>query len=218
MRLAAEEFALKYCGDLLHGDGLKVGDVQNLRGILNARIDLANGYTQALLPSDQRSPEFFEVFKTGFDGALGDNNEAVIDCLIDLQTELPFKYDGEAAWYMSRNTFKSLRKIKINETAGDIRPLLTSDFGTAGVDQGFALFGKPVYLVDQMPSMDGSTASTPIIYGDLGMATEWLSVSDSEHFIIDEITAKGVKKLYQDSRKGEVINENDSIVIALAAV
>lgn len=86
------------------------------------------------------------------------------DELITLQDAIPDAFQGKACWIMSRATRTAIRKLKDNEG----RYILNQD---ATTKWGYTLFGKPVYVSENMSDM---TAGKPaIVYGDMsGLAVK----------------------------------------------
>ena len=80
------------------------------------------------------------------------------DELIDLQMELPSKFNSKAVWIMTKGTLKSIRKLK----DGDGNYLLNTDFTSAF---GWSILGRPVYITDNMD--DIAEGKEVIFYGDM---------------------------------------------------
>lgn len=86
------------------------------------------------------------------------------DELIDLQESVPDAFQANACWIMSRATRTAIRKLKDREE----RYILNQD---ATTKWGYTLFGKPVYVSENMPAMTAGNAS--ILYGDFsGLAVK----------------------------------------------
>ena len=215
MRLISEEWTFKLIDMLLNGDGAKANGIQNLRGLLHARLDKANVFVEALKADGTRNPDTFQVIKTGVSAAFGADAEAIQDYFIDLQAALPQKYQGNAKWYMSLKTFSVLKKIR---TADGFPVIEFGKFAVSGAawDQGYVMLGRPIVIIDQMPNQGAN--ATPVIYGDLKAAYKLVPLAGSDHFIVDEITTKGAKTVYLDHRFGEIVGASDSIRVALQAV
>jgi HK97 family phage major capsid protein len=215
MRLIAEEWAFKLIDMLLFGDGTKANGVQNLRGLLGARVDAGNAYAEALKEDGVRNPDFFKVIKTGVAGKLGTDAEAVQDYFIDLQASLPQKYQSNAKWYMNLKTFGAIKKLRTTEG----NPVI--EFGKFSVSgaawgEGYVMLGRPIVIIDQMP--DIADGNVPVFYGDLKRAFKMVPLAGSDHYIVDEVTTKGAKSVYLDTRFGEIIGNSDAVRFALAAV
>ncbi len=80
------------------------------------------------------------------------------DDLIDLQESVIDNYQKNAVFIMNRSTRKAIRKLK----DGDGNYLLNRDLTSAW---GYSLFGKPVYISDNMPEIGAGKKA--IIYGDM---------------------------------------------------
>ena len=86
------------------------------------------------------------------------------DELIDLQESVKDVYQNKAVWIMSRATRKAIRKLKDNEGRYILNPDATSKWG-------YTLFGKPVYVSENMADM--AAGKTAIVYGDMsGLAVK----------------------------------------------
>ncbi|HCG9221676.1 TPA: phage major capsid protein [Vibrio parahaemolyticus] len=221
MSLIAEEWTFKLIHMLLFGDGKKANGIQNLRGLLEFRVDKAGNYfggdgsvkfAEALKADGERSPDCFQVVKTGVKGSFGTDTGAVQDYFIDLQASLPQKYQSTAKWYMRLETFSQLKKLR----TADGYPII--EFGKFSVSgaawgEGYILLGRPIVIIDQMPKQGAD--STPVIYGDLKRAFKVVPLAGSDHYIVDEVTTKGAKTIYLDHRFGEIIGNSDAIRVAL---
>lgn len=88
------------------------------------------------------------------------------DDLIDLQSMIPSVYQANACWTMNPDTFTRIRKLK--DANGQY--LMMSN--TSNITNAFPyiLLGKPVYLSDNMPTVEAGAKS--ILYGDYsGLST-----------------------------------------------
>lgn len=86
------------------------------------------------------------------------------DELISLQETVPDAFQNNACWIMSRATRTAIRKLK----DGEGRYILNQD---ATTKWGYTLFGKPVYVSENMADM--AAGKTAIIYGDMsGLAVK----------------------------------------------
>ncbi|MEF1200069.1 phage major capsid protein [Vibrio owensii] len=208
IRLIAEERTFDFIQQALFGDGMNVAD--QLRGLLSNRIDSANNYAEAQREDDVRSHEYLKVHRTGvpFLPAGAD----LPDFLIDVQMDVNWKYQENSAWYLSKEAFAVLRKLRVDPNGADERPLMIQDFGSFSGEKGtsWMMMGKPVYIIDQLDGTD-----IPLFYGDLNETLEFGLISGSEHFLIDEITIKGQKALYADQRFYSVLHNNDAVRVVV---
>lgn len=86
------------------------------------------------------------------------------DELIQLQESIPDLYQGNACWIMSRATRAAIRQLK----DGEDRYILNQD---ATTQWGYTLFGKPVYVSENMD--DIAASKTSVLYGDFsGLAVK----------------------------------------------
>lgn len=86
------------------------------------------------------------------------------DELIDVQESIPDLYQSAAIWVMNKKTRTAIRKLKDN----DGNYILNKD---ATARWGYTLFGKDVYISDQMEEM--AAGKVAIYYGDFsGLAVK----------------------------------------------
>lgn len=91
-------------------------------------------------------------------------NAITADELIALQESIPDLYQGNACWIMSRTTRTAIRQLK----DGEDRYILNQD---ATTKWGYTLFGKPVYVSENMDDMAASKVT--VLYGDFsGLAVK----------------------------------------------
>ena len=134
---------------------------------------------------------------------------------IDLQASLPQKYQSNAKWYMNLKTFSTLKKLR----TADGHPVI--EFGKFSVtgaawEEGYVMLGRPIVILDQLP--DIADGEVPVFYGDLKRSFKMVPLAGSDHYIVDEVTTKGAKTVYLDTRFGEIIGNSDAVRFALAAV
>ena len=86
------------------------------------------------------------------------------DELIDVQEEIPDVYQANAIWIMSKKTRTAIRKLKDKDGNYILNKDATSRWG-------YTLFGKDVYVSENMPDM--AAGKRVIIYGDItGLAVK----------------------------------------------
>ena len=86
------------------------------------------------------------------------------DELIDVQEEIPDVYQANAIWIMSKKTRTAIRKLKDKDGNYILNKDATSRWG-------YTLFGKDVYVSENMPDM--AAGKRAIIYGDItGLAVK----------------------------------------------
>ena len=105
------------------------------------------------------------------------SNAITADELIDLQESIPDIYQANAIWIMNKATRTAIRKLKDN----DGNYILNKD---ATARWGYTLFGKDVYVSDNMPGMEAG--KTAIYYGDFS----GLAVKLSEEMNIEVLREK----------------------------
>ena len=99
------------------------------------------------------------------------------DELIELPATIPDVYQSGAVWIMSKATRTAIRKLK----DGDGNYLLNKDATSAW---GYTLFGKPVYVSDNMDNI--AAGKTTVFYGDMS----GLAVKLSENVNIEILREK----------------------------
>lgn len=87
----------------------------------------------------------------------GSASAITADELIDLQMSVKTPYQANACWTMNPATFTAIRKLK----DGQGNYLVQADFTEANA---YRILGKPVYLSDNMPTID--TKKAVVLYGD----------------------------------------------------
>lgn len=86
------------------------------------------------------------------------------DELIKLQESIPDAYQNGACWIMSRATRTAIRLLKDREDRYILNPDATSKWG-------YTLFGKPVYVSENMDDM--AAGKPAVLYGDFsGLAVK----------------------------------------------
>lgn len=91
-------------------------------------------------------------------------NAVTADELIALQESIPDLYQANACWIMSRATRTAIRQLK----DGEDRYILNQD---ATTQWGYTLFGKPVYVSENMDNIAASKVA--VLYGDFsGLAVK----------------------------------------------
>lgn len=99
------------------------------------------------------------------------------DELIDVQEMIPDVYQGNAIWIMNKTTRTAIRKLKDQDGNYILNKDVTSKWG-------YTLFGKDVYVSDNMPKMEAT--KTAIYYGDMS----GLAVKVSEDISIQVLREK----------------------------
>lgn len=99
------------------------------------------------------------------------------DELIDVQEMIPDVYQGNAIWIMNKTTRTAIRKLKDQDGNYILNKDATSKWG-------YTLFGKDVYVSDNMPKMEAT--KTAIYYGDMS----GLAVKVSEDISIQVLREK----------------------------
>ncbi len=99
------------------------------------------------------------------------------DELIDLQEQIPDRYQPGCIWIMNKATRTAIRKLKDSDGDYILNKDMTSKWG-------YTLFGNDVYVSDNMPAMEAG--KTAIYYGDMS----GLAVKVSEEMEIEVLREK----------------------------
>lgn len=197
--LLAEEMSRYWALQVLFGDGTP----DNLRGILSSnRID----DTESAKSHAERDFDFYAMERSGSAASLGVDGIAIMDNMIDLTIAVPTQYLGGSKFVMNRRTLGEFRKLRVGGDAAvtaDARALIQFEAGN------FSLVGHTVAIEDYMPNV--AAGSTPIIFGDLSKAFTLIDI-DNE-YLVDPYTTDGVVTLKATIRKGEMVQNNDAIVV-----
>jgi HK97 family phage major capsid protein len=204
--LLSEETARYWAIQVLFGTGAANNE---LRGILNESASAGRLDATESLDYDNstRDVNLYMAKVSGTDDSIGDDVTA-IDNAIDMTTVVPSRYLGTSVFVMNRRTLGNYRKLR----DADNKPLIQFEAG------GFFLVGYAIVLEDYMPNEDGTVQGTamtgkkfPVIFGDLGKAFALCSIDDN--FLVDPYSADGGVTIKYSSRKGDIVQNNDAIVV-----
>ena len=126
-----------------------------------------------------------------------------MDTLIDVTVALQTAFHANAKWVMNRRTLGAIRKLRDSEN----RPLIKFE------ESAFNLLGYPVVVEDYMPDYNVADAAG-IMFGDLERAYCLVDIDDK--FLVDPYSLDGAVQLKQTSRKGELVQNNDAIVVLVS--
>ena len=204
--LLAEEMSRYWALQVIYGNG--TGD--NLRGLLStSRISAVESVKSNAI----RDFDFYPVELSGIEDSIGDTDptavNSAIDNAIDLTIVLPSAYLAGAMFTMNRRTLGAYRKLKDLEG----RPLIQFESGS------FSLVGYGVTIEDYMPDINGTNPASyaladmrmPVIFGQLSKAYALCHIDDN--FLVDPYSADGGVMLKYESRKGDIVQHNDAIVV-----
>lgn len=207
-----EEIGIYLAHQLLFGDGTD----KNCRGILSSnRVDITDGTGKSWLPTltptgaGARPADYYPVLGTGVSGALGADDVAAMNYVIDVCNFLPTRYLGKAAWYMNRKTKGVFEKLR----DADDKPLLMYDFIEGLPGRRLILNGYPVIIDDTMPNIAAN--STFAIFGDLSSAFA-MAPGDIDQMLLDPYTVKGCLLVYTEKEFFEIVQRSDAIVVCAA--
>ena len=209
-----EEIGIYLASQLLFGDGTG----KNARGILSSnRVSLTNLTGESFLPTltptgvGARDPDFFPAFPTGVAGAIGTDDVAKVNYVIDMTNALPTRYLQNAKWTMNRKTKGIFEKVR----DADNRPIFVHDYIPGLPGKQLILNGYPVVIDDTMP--DVAVDSTFAIFGDLEKAFA-MANGDIDQMLLDPYTKKGNLIVYTEKEFFEMIQRSDAILVAAATV
>lgn len=199
--LLADEMSRRWAQQVLAGDGT----TGNLRGMLSSnRLDAAlTASGESYKAVDTRDNDFYFAVASGVDGDLGADSAAIMDTLIDVTVALQTAFHANAKWVMNRRTLGAIRKLRDSEN----RPLIKFE------ESAFNLLGYPVVVEDYMPDYNVADAAG-IMFGDLERAYCLVDIDDK--FLVDPYSLDGAVQLKQTSRKGELVQNNDAIVVLVS--
>ena len=204
--LLSEETSRYWAIQVLFGTGAANNE---LRGILNESASAGRLDADESLDYDgsTRDVNLYMAKVSGVDDSIGDDVSA-IDNAIDMTTVVPSRYLAGAKFVMNRRTLGNYRKLR----DADNKPLIQFEAG------GFSLVGYVVVIEDYMPNEDGTVQGTamtgkkfPVIFGDLSKAYALCSIDDN--FLVDPYSADGGVTIKYSSRKGDIVQNNDAIVV-----
>ncbi len=211
--LLAEELSRYWALQVIYGNGA----ADNIRGLLSTSRISATESVRPTFPTaaspTARNVEFYPVELSGIEDSIGDPDptaaNSAIDKVIDMTVALPARHLAGASFTMNRRTLGLYRKLKDLEG----RPLMQFESG------GFNLVGHSVNVEDYMPDVDGTNPAAyavanmryPVIFGRLDKAYALCHISDN--FLFDPYSADGGVMLKYESRKGDIVQSNDAIVV-----
>jgi HK97 family phage major capsid protein len=208
VRLLGDQLAVTFAAKVMFGNGAD----KNGRGILSSsRVDITDVTGESWKPSmgaSARDHDYFPVISTGVDGALGADDQAVIDFVEDVIATLPTKYLAGAGWKMNRKTRAVFAKIR----GADLQPVFKRNYIEGGVD---TIAGFPVLLDDTMP--DIASNSTPIIFGDLSKAFA-MSNGDISYMQLNPYKTQGVTYVEHNHEVFTIMQHSDAILVVACTV
>ena len=145
----------------------------------------------------------------GFDNSTGNSPEGQGpgDCLITMIYKLRARYLTAAKWVMNRGTMATIQKFRDRDGNYLWRP---------GLEAGRSdtLFGYPVVLADDMPSIAAGTY--PVAFGDWRAAYVLCDLVGLR-MTVDEITTPGQVKFYVRKRLGGKLVQDEAIKVLKVA-
>lgn len=210
VRLLGRELAIYTAAQVLYGNGL----TKNARGILSSnRVNITNltgesfKPTLAADPADARDADYYPVLATGVSGALGADDVAIVDYVIDVCNALPTEHLNGANWYMNRKTRGVFEKVRDTENRPIFRTSYIDGVGT------LVLNGFPVVIDDTLP--DIAANSTFAMFGRLDRAFA-MNDGDIDKMLLDPYTVDGCTVIKTDKEYFEIVQSSDAIIVCAA--
>jgi HK97 family phage major capsid protein len=201
-----EEIGVYLANQLLFGDGLG----KNARGMLSTnRVDITDVTGESWKATGTRNPDFFPAYGTGVSGAIGIDDQAIIDFVIDVTNTLPTRYLGGAAWYMNRKTKGVFQKVR--DLQG--RPIFQYDYIEGLPGRRLLLEGYPVIIDDTMPDLAANSLFA--IFGNMSAAFAY-NDGDIDQMLLDPYTKKGGLLVYTEKEYFEMVQRSDAILVLAA--
>lgn len=206
VRLLGDQLAVTFAAKVLYGNGAD----KNGRGILSSsRVDITASTGEswkASMGTDARDHDVFPAHATGVDGALGADDEAIMDLVEDIIAKLPTKYLAGASWKMNRKTRATFAKVR----DADNRPIFKRSMIEGGIDR---IAGFPVKIDDTMP--DIASDSLPIIFGDLKRAFA-MSNGDISYMQLNPYKTQGLTYVEHNHEIFTIMQASDAIIVVAA--
>jgi HK97 family phage major capsid protein len=209
IRLLGRETSIYTAAQVLYGNGTG----KNARGILSSnRVDITNGTgesfkpTLAADPANARDADFYPVVSTGVSGALGADDEAIVNFFVDLVNTLPTQWLAGAKFHMNRTTKGVIQKVR----DADNRPVYMNSYAEGGE---LMMMGYPVVIDDTLPNL--AADSTPIIFGNLSAAFA-MNDGDIDKMLIDPYTVDECTVVKYSKEYFEMVQNSDAILIVAA--
>lgn len=204
-----EEAGIYMAAQVLYGNGTG----KNCRGILSSnRVNITNLTGESWKPTlgaSRRASDFYPAMRTGVSGAIGADNNAIVDFVINTCNKLPTKYLKNAKWYMNRQTKGIFEKVK--DTQG--RPLFMYSYIEGLPGMRLVLNGYPVVIDDTLPNVAANSLFA--IFGDLSQAF-YLNNGDIDKLLLDPYTVDGCTVVKMDKEMFEMVGKSDAILVCAA--
>ena len=206
LRLLGREIGIYLAAQILYGNG----NDKNARGLLSSnRVDITDATgesfkpTLATDPDDARDADFYPVYPTGVSGALGSDDEEIVNLLVDLTNTMPTQWLAGASFHMNRKTKGVLQKVR----DADNKPIFMNSYAEGGT---LMLMGHSVVIDDTLP--DIAANSTPIIFGNLSSAYA-INDGDIDKLLVDPFTVDGCTVVKYDKEMFEMVQNSDAILV-----
>ena len=209
LQLLAEEMGIYQAAQVLQGTGVDDANQTNARGILSVRTDITNltgeswKPTLDAVPANARDHDVYPAKATGVSGALGADDEAIVNLFIDTINEHPTRFLAGSGFLMNRLTKGVIEKVR----DADNHPIFINNYKDGGTA---TILGYPVVIDDTMPNI--AADSTPIIFGDLSRAF-YLNDGDIDKMLLDPYSVDQCTLVKTSKEMFERVGNSDAIKI-----
>ena len=207
--LLGQEMGIYQAAQVLQGTGVDDANQTNARGILSVRTDITNltgeswKPTLDAVPANARDHDVYPAKATGVSGALGSDDEAIVNLFIDTINEHPSMFLSGSSFLMNRKTKGVIEKVR----DADNHPIFINNYKDGGVP---TIMGYPVVIDDTMP--DIAVDSTPIIFGTLSRAF-YLNDGDIDKMLLDPYSIDQCTLVKTSKEMFERVGNSDAIKI-----
>jgi len=209
LQLLSEEMGIYQAAQVLQGTGVDDAGQTNARGILSVRVDITDGTgeswkaTLTPTPGDARDHDVYPAKATGVAGALGSDDEAIVNYFIDLINSHPTRFLAGSSFLMNRLTKGVIEKVRDS----DNHPIFINNYKDGGMA---TILGYPVVIDDTMPNI--AIDSTPIIFGDLSRAL-YLNDGDIDKMLLDPYSVDQCTLVKTSKEMFERVGNSDAIQV-----
>lgn len=203
------EMGIYQAAQVLQGTGVDDAGQTNARGILSVRTDITNltgeswKPTLDAVPANARDHDVYPAKATGVAGALGIDDESIVNLFIDIINEHPTMFLSGSSFLMNRKTKGVIEKVRDM----DNNPIFINNYKDGGVP---TILGYPVVIDDTMPNI--AVDSTPIIFGTLNRAF-FLNDGDIDKMLLDPYSVDQCTLVKTSKEMFERVGNSDAIKI-----
>lgn len=185
----------------------KIATLENDAFINGDGEDKPKGFLKYEMVTDPNAIEVgkLQCFKSGANGDFAGNDTDATNLLIDMSYSIKPVYAKNAVWIMSRTALARIRKLRKNNGSCIWEPAIAE--GTPST-----LLGYPVYIDDNMPTLQRESPSDSVAFGDFHAGYQ---IVDRQGLKIlrDPYTSKPFVEFYATKRTGGGVVDFDAIKI-----